>query len=85
MNVKCSFINRLRNPKIFGMAIFDWIATFVTAMIIAVIFKRPKLTLPVFMGLTVLAIVVHIVFKVPTMLNYYLGLNSLEAIKRPSC
>jgi uncharacterized membrane protein YcaP (DUF421 family) len=87
---KCNLIDRLRGPKIFNMAAFDWICTFIAAIIICYIFCE-KLSVSnvlfVFVCLIVLAIIVHKIFGINTMLNAYLGLNSKNSVmeRRKNC
>ena len=76
-------IAQLRQPKIFDMAIFDWVATLVVAYIIAVLVHERLAVKPDktrFIILTsvlaiILGIFVHIVMGIPTGLNYHLGLS----------
>ena len=82
MDQKCSFIDRLRGPKIFNMAIFDWVCTIIAAWIIAAAYSDNTLKSFVYILiiLVILAILVHKIFNIPTMLNYYLGLNTKDAV-----
>ena len=66
-------IDTLREPKIFNFIIFDWIATFLSAMLIEKIFKVDKWI--TFIILLIISIPLHIYFKTPTMTNYYLGVD----------
>lgn len=78
-----SLINRLRGPKIMNMSIFDWTATFIVAVIISyVIYKKIDFMdiIKIFIVLIIIAILTHYFFGIPTMLNYYLGLNSLQSV-----
>lgn len=79
-----SLINILRQPKIMNMAIFDFVMTFIAAYIIIVIaktkFKRTLKILPTFLSLVILGVFVHCHFNIPTMLNYYLGINSYDDV-----
>lgn len=74
-----SIINILRTPRLFGIALFDFISAFIG--IIGLLYlhdstREPHyyyawatlLTLPI-------GVLSHIVSNTPTMLNYYLGLS----------
>ena len=84
----CNFLDKLRKPKVAGMSIFDHVATLVVAIIIGVLVNHynpfaSSVVLNIFIIfilLIVLGIIIHKLFRVPTMLNYYLGLNSREAV-----
>ena len=80
-----SFIDTLRGPKILNMSIFDWTATFFVAVLINYfVYNKDNFslvnTMKVFIVLIIIAVLSHYFFKVPTMFNYYLGLNSLQAV-----
>ena len=81
-----SLIKKLRKPKIAGMAAFDWVATAVGAGILAggmkVCCRAPigVLFALMFVILVILGILIHYAIGTPTMLNYYLGLNTLEDV-----
>lgn len=77
-----SVIANLREYRIFGMAIFDWVATMAGALLLSRITKTCFISS--FIILTMLAIVIHAAFGIPTMLNVYLGLaekNDLYAAR----
>ena len=74
----CSTIDKLRQPKIFNMSIFDWVLTFIAAYIISEIFDKELSK--VFFFLILLGIVVHVVVGQPTMLNAYLGLADKDQV-----
>lgn len=90
MKDNCTLIDRLRGPKIFNMAVFDWVATIIGACIICY-FYYGSISLPntlfILVLLILVAIIVHYIFKIPTMLNAYLGLNSKDSVleNRKSC
>jgi hypothetical protein len=77
-----SIINQLRRPKFFNMAIFDFLMTFLVAILIWKYFdyKSYSELFLIFLFLIIIAIVVHWITNTPTMLNYYLGINSYEAV-----
>jgi hypothetical protein len=86
--VKCSIIDKMRQPKFIGMAVFDWVATFIFSVIIALLVNYfAKLDesfyitiIKTFIIMIFITILAHYAFGIPTMLNYYLGLNSLNAV-----
>ena len=92
MTNKCTLIDKLRKPKFINMAIFDIVATFIGALFLAKMFYKHKnnfwlSTIIIFTILIILGIIIHYMFNIPTMLNYYLGLNSKTAVieSRKSC
>jgi hypothetical protein len=73
-----TIIDKLRKPRIFGLAIFDWVFSLLGLFLIGkFLIKlngiREWIIFTIFWIL--LGIVVHMVMKIPTMLNYYLGLS----------
>jgi hypothetical protein len=93
MNSDCSFIDVLRGPKIFNIALFDLTGTIIIAIILTLVVLKVKnydfssniayVILYCFLvSFTALIIgsVVHYIFGIPTMLNYYLGLNSYNDV-----
>ena len=84
--MSCNFIDKLRSPKLLNMAIFDWVATFLVAVILSLILYLITkinyliLLILIFSLLIVLGIITHKVLGIPTMLNYYLGLNNKENV-----
>ena len=91
----CNIIDHLRKPKVAGMAIFDLVGTFLVPVLIGYLinmhkkFKTPLWIniIVIFFLLLILGIIIHKIFKIPTMLNYYLGLNSYDEViaKRKKC
>jgi hypothetical protein len=69
-----ALIDTLREPKIAGFVIFDYAATFLSAVILSYTFNIEYLS--VLVVLLLLSIILHIVFNIPTETNYYLGLSS---------
>lgn len=69
-------IAELRQYRIFGMAIFDWVATIIGALLISR--ATGTCVAATFIILIVIAIIAHVAFGVPTMLNVYLGLAKKE-------
>lgn len=71
-------LDELRKPKIFGMAIFDWVATLL-ALISIMYYKKISLSLSNIIGgmliMTLIAIVVHAVLGISTPLNRSLGIR----------
>ncbi len=83
----CTLIQQLRTPRIFNMAILDWVMTLFGAYILTHFLSRYfknenfyRLLFNVTFGLTVLAIFLHWLFGVNTVLGYYLGLNEMPKI-----
>jgi hypothetical protein len=70
-------IEYLRSFKVFKMALFDWVATLVIAVVVARTFHWRLVV--VFTFLVSVAIVTHRLLNVNTQLNAYLGLN--EAVR----
>lgn len=71
-------ISSLREHRILGMAIFDWITSLIGGIIIGYfILERPNLLMwTIWLIIWVLfGIAVHLFFGIDTMLGYYLGLN----------
>ena len=90
----CSWIELIRQPKIFNMAIFDWASTLLASFIIAKLLFRIldinkyKVSFILFyfyvtILLLILGIFLHIFFDVNTMLGYYLGISKKP--KRIKC
>ena len=87
---KCNFIDYVRKPKFVNISVFDVVATFAVAVLIGYLVnkKHPfKIHLwiniiIIFLLLIILAIIVHKIFKIPTMLNYYIGINTLESVMK---
>ena len=78
-----STIEKLREPKILDMAIFDWVATAAGAGILWKILdsKYPNKDygwmeyICIFIVTVIFGIFSHILFKIDTKFGYYLGLN----------
>ena len=85
---QCNILDKLRSPKVAGMAIFDFVATLILAIIIGVCINQynpfaSSVVLNIFIIfvlLIILAIAIHKGLGIPTMLNYYLGLNSRVSV-----
>jgi len=82
-----STINWLRGPKLNGIAAFDVFATAIGAFLISGTIKMlDRFTgymhvFVIFVLLIIMAIGVHYVLEVPTMLNHYIGINTLEEVE----
>ena len=82
-----SVINFLRGPKLNGIAAFDLFATAVAAFLISGIikilerFKGYTHVFVIFILLIIIAIGVHYFLEIPTMLNHYIGINTLEEVE----
>jgi hypothetical protein len=70
---------RLRSVHIMDMAVFDWLATMIGAIVLASVFSSEHVV-GIFILLIVTAIVAHWAFGIPTMLNAYLGLAKKEDV-----
>lgn len=79
-------IQWLRGPKLNGIAAFDLVATAMGAFILSRAvkflnrFEGYTLTFILFILLIILAIGVHYVMEIPTMMNHYLGINTIEEV-----
>lgn len=74
----CSTLDKLRGPKVFNMSIFDWVTSLFGAWLIGYYLLKLKSFFNYiiwFILWTIFGILVHIMFKVDTMLGYYLGIN----------
>lgn len=84
MEEKCGWIHPLRQPKIGNMSIFDWVCTFLGAVLISYVCYGKNASLShilfIFFILVLMGIVIHKITGTPTMLNYYLGLNNLSSV-----
>lgn len=74
-----SIINILRTPRLFGVALFDFITAFIGVMVLLYVHDSKRephyyyawatiLTLPI-------GVLSHLASNTPTTLNYYLGLS----------
>jgi hypothetical protein len=81
-----STINWLRGPKLNGIAAFDLVATAMGAFILSGAIKLLDRfngythVLVIFILLIILAIGVHYAMEIPTMMNHYLNINTLEEV-----
>lgn len=76
-NPTTGIIATLRKPKVFGMAIFDWVLTLIAAILLSrFVFGDYGLlkVLALFILLVILAIAVHHILGINTPLSRYLGL-----------
>jgi len=77
-----SIIEKLRKPRILGIAIFDLVMSFIMMGIIFAI-----LGLPVYIGLLLtipVGIFAHWIFGIDTTLNYYLSISELPTSDLPT-
>lgn len=76
---ECTFLDKLRSPKIFDMAIFDWASTILVGYLLYKLiqtkFNKYIPLWQIILALIVLAVAVHYFMGIPTMLGYYLHLN----------
>lgn len=68
-----SLIARLRKPKAFRMAVFDWLATLALVPIVSRIWRAGTVTS--FLLTICVAVTAHKLSGTSTQFNYYLGLN----------
>ena len=73
-----STIQWLRGHKLNGIAAFDLVATAIVAFILSG--KGYMHVLVIFILLIILAIGVHYAMGIPTMMNHYLNINTLEEV-----
>lgn len=73
-------IGKLRGPKLMDMAIFDFVMTYVAAYFIQKKFMKKWSVNKLFILFILIGIFIHYKFEIPTMLGYYLGLNTREAV-----
>lgn len=81
---KCTIIDKLRKPKIFGMSFFDWFFSLFGAYLIGkYIFKINNIyNWIIFIFCWILfGIFMHWYFGIDTMLGYYLHINKKPDIK----
>lgn len=71
-------VTTLRRPRIFGIAIFDLVGSYATALAIGYWLLRMRTCIEWIAWLlawTAFGVIVHAMLGVPTMLGYYLGIN----------
>lgn len=74
-----SVVTELRKYRLFDMAVFDWVATLIGALLISrALGTNIAATM---MTMIILAIVVHAALGIPTMFNAYLGLAKKEDVR----
>lgn len=83
-----STINWLRGPKLIGIAVFDVLATLAGAFVVSGAIKKLNRfegythVFIVFILLIIIGIGVHVVMDIPTMFNHYIGINTLDEVKK---
>ena len=77
-----ALIDTLRKPQIpftGGMVMFDWLSTYLFALIISNKFssenEKKSNTMKLFIILILLSIYIHYIMDIPTVTNYYLNLS----------
>jgi hypothetical protein len=71
-----SFIDKMRRPKIFRMAIFDWALTILGILFVIAYFGLTGATaVAASVGIIATGVGVHKILGVDTQFGYYLGLN----------
>jgi hypothetical protein len=83
---ECTFIDRLRGPKILDMSIFDWIASLAAAGLVGYLLKFDSVVkwIIFIIGWIAFGTLVHYYFGVSTMLGFYLGLNP-KPLRKKKC
>lgn len=79
MPEECSLLDRVRQPKVFDMSIFDWVTSLFGAWLVGrfLFGLHSVLAWVLFLVLWVaLGVAVHWMMGVPTMLGYYLGVST---------
>ena len=72
----CTALDRVRQPKVFDMSIFDWVVSLSGAVLVGWVIRVKGLSWILFLLAWILfGVVAHSAFGVKTMLGYYLGLN----------
>lgn len=82
----CSFIDKLRGPKIFNMSIFDWITSLFGAFLIGYYIFKIKTAIQWIIYIIVwifIGVAIHWYYGIDTMFGYYLGIN--QKPKRKQC
>lgn len=75
----CTWLDRVRKPKVFDMSIFDWATSLLGAWLIGrfLLGLRGALVWVLFLLFWVaLGVAVHWIMGVPTMLGYYMGVSA---------
>ncbi len=77
----------LRAPKIFGLAIFDMLMVYLFVVFVVNAtsrFKKPQFvdrhTMGMYIIFLIIASGIHYLMNIPTMMNYYLGFTTLDAV-----
>jgi len=77
MTSECTFIDKIRGPKVLNMSIFDWIVSIIIGTFFGlwIGIKTPIKWLIFICIWILLGVLVHYIFGIKTMLGFYLGLN----------
>lgn len=84
-NSKCSFIDKLRGPRIFNLSIFDWVLSLSIAFIVGRYLLKLHSVFEwilLIIAWVLFGIAAHVITKTPTMISYYLGLSDKPPIKK---
>jgi len=77
-SMECKPIDKIRKARIFGLAIFDWVFSLAIAWIIGRVLLGLQTGMQwiLFIIFWILfGIAAHVYYRVPTTMNYYLGLS----------
>jgi len=70
-----TWIETLRGPKILDMSIFDWAVSLLAAYYTGR-WLKVKMWPLFLLGWIAFGVIIHWMFGIPTMLGYYLGINT---------
>lgn len=77
--ITMSIITKLRSVHVADMAVFDWVATGLSAVALAKLVGTKNIA-GVFVLMMIGAILIHLALRIPTRLNAYLGLAKKEDV-----
>jgi hypothetical protein len=73
-------IGILRSYHIAGIAVFDVAVTLLSSVVLSKLTSNTDVSLAYFVILVIMAIFVHSMTNTATMLNYYIGINTLDEV-----
>jgi len=85
--MESDLLDLVREPKICDVVIFDWVVTFLIGYYLAlylhekmnVKMEKAKFIVVTIVFLIFIGLYAHIIFNVPTMMSYYLGISEKPA------